>query len=358
MTGGWQAYLQGAKSPETYGRCIREGRPGFALLRDLIARLVERLEPREVVCLGAGALNDIPFRRLVRRDCKLHLVDWLPDIVETGIQGSSMSEDASGQTTCVFCELGEDKARDFCTAFNRRREDEPGVCENFERTTDEYLACENYRIGTLPAVWREDVTGGFASTFAAAVSREIERSGSWRSALKQAMRLAKNPPPPKPLPIGEASADLVISSMVLSQFEFEPYGYFSSRAVAVHGRPTSGQQKRLGESDSRLRDRLLSESVERHCAEIRRILKPDGRCFMAFEMHHRNHEADGWFLVRQMHDAIPALQRHFHFDFEQLQAPDHVVELADGNSRSLVYCYLLKPRIEGDKMSSTRETNP
>lgn len=349
MTGGWQEYLQGASNPQTYGRCIREARPGFAALRDLIARLVERLEPSEIVCLGAGALNDIPFRRLVRRGCGLHLVDWLPDIIEAGVQGSSMSENAAGQSNCVFCELGEDKAKEFCAAFNRRQKNQPGVCENFQKTEDDYLACENYQKGTLPAVYQEDVTGGFASAFAEKIDREIEQSSSWRSALKKAMRIARNPAsamPPKPLSVKRATADLVISSMVLSQFEFEPYQYFASRAAAAHGRPTESATKNLDKGMNRLRDTLLAGSVEQHCREIKRILKPEGRCFMAFEMHHRKDEAGNWFLVQQMHDAVLVLDKHFYFDFKRLQAPDHVVELADGNSRSLVYCYLLRPRAE------------
>ncbi|MCH8863162.1 MAG: hypothetical protein IID51_11700 [Proteobacteria bacterium] len=347
MAEGWQEYLQGAKSPEAYGRCIREARPGFAALRDLIARLVDRLEPSEVVCLGAGALNDIPFRQFVRRGTVLHLVDWLPGIIEAGVQGSSMSEDAEGQLTCVFCELSEEQAKNFCTTFNRRQKNMPGVCENFRKTPGDHLACENFRKGDLPAVYREDITGGFASSFAREVTGEIAAAESWRSALRQAIKIARHPAPHQPLSIADKSADLVISSMVLSQFEFEPYEYFASRATTTHGRPAGKQAAKLDKGTYMLRDILLSRSIERHCQEIRRILRPDGRCFMAFEMHHRNDEADGWFLVRQMHDAIPALQKYFHFDFDQLQAPDHVVDLTDGNSRSLVYCYLLRPRIEG-----------
>ncbi len=347
MAIGWQDYLQGAKSPETYGRCIREARPGFAALRDLIARLVDRLEPAEVVCLGAGALNDIPFRQLVRRGSVLHLVDWLPDIIEAGVQGSSMSEDAEGQLTCVFCELGEAQAKNYCNAFNQRQKDQPGVCENFRKIPGDHPACENFRKGDLPAVYREDITGGFASSFAQDVTEEIASSESWRSALRQAIKIARHPAPHQPLSVADQSADLVISSMVLSQFEFEPYEYFASRATTTHGRPTGKQAAKLDQGTDVLRDILLSQSIDRHCREIIRILRPDGRCFMAFEMHHKNQETDGWFLVRQMHDAIPALQQYFHFDFDQLQAPDHVVELADGNSRSLVYCYLLRPRIEG-----------
>lgn len=349
MAGGWQEYLQGAKSPEAYGRCIRETRPGFAMLRDLIARLVDRLEPSEVVCLGAGALNDIPFQQFVRRGSVLHLVDWLPDIIEAGVQGSSMSQDAEGQLTCVFCELGEEQAKNYCAAFNQRQKDQPGVCENFRKIPGDHLACENFHKGDLPAVYREDITGGYASSFAREVSREIAATESWRSALKQAIKIARHPEPHQPLSIADNSADLVISSMVLSQFEFEPYEYFASRATTTHGPPAGKQAAKLDKGTHMLRDILLSQSIERHCQEICRILRPDGRCFMAFEMHHRNEEADGWFLVSQMHDAIPALQQYFHFDFDQLQAPDHVVELTDGNSRSLVYCYLLRPRIEGER---------
>lgn len=348
MIRGWQAYLQGANNPKTYGRCISESRPGFAVLRDLIARLIEKLEPREVVCLGAGALNDIPFRRLLRRGCRLQLVDWLPDIIEAGVQGSSMSEDATGQSACVFCELGEEGARDFCQAFDRRRDDQPGVCENYQRMEEAYLACKNYQKGSLPAIYQEDITGGFASAFAEEATRDIATSGSWRGALKQALKIARNPNPPKPLSVKSATADLVISSMVLSQFEFEPYQYFASRAIAAHGQPTGSLARKLDDGVNRLRDILLSESVGRHCREITRMLKPDGRCFMAFEMYHQSGEADGWFIVRQMHETVPVLQKHFRFDFEQLQAPDHVVELADGNSSSLVYCYLLQPRAEGE----------
>lgn len=346
MAEGWQEYLQGAKNSKSYERCISEARPGFTRLRELISTLVERLQPSEIVCLGAGALNDIPFQQFVRRGCRLHLVDWLPDIIEAGLQGSSMSADSEGRLTCVFCELEEDQAKDYCEAFDRRQKNQPGICENFRRMPGDHLACENFCKGSLPATYREDITGGFASSFAERVTGEIASTDSWRSTLKQAVKIARHPAPHQPLSIGDSSADLVISSMVMSQFEFEPYAYFASRAAAVHGPPTGSMAKKLEKGTHILRDTLLSESIHRHCREIRRILRPDGRCFMAFEMHHRNEQAGGWFLVRQMHDAIPALQQYFHFDFDQLQAPDHVVQMADGTERSLVYCYLLKPRAE------------
>ena len=144
--------------------------------------------------------------------------------------------------------------------------------------------------------------------------------------------------------IPDASVDLVTSSMVVSQFEHEPYGYFSKQAAAVLGSPSRGEENRLSPAMEALRSTLLANQIERHLDEIERILAPGGHCFMAFEMFHVEDGTGRWFLVSEMHGALAAIAGRFDFNFDILPQSDSVALFESPGGRSVVHRFVLEPR--------------
>jgi hypothetical protein len=343
MATAWDDYLTAAGTPEAYRLCRRERGDAFGPLREVLRRLIGTSRPRIVACLGAGVLNDIPYRALVRSGATIHLVDWLPGAVESGIADSVVRVGGGAdKPECVYCDLGDEKAWAYCRNFQLPRDPTKGTCARFASPPDGSPACEAFEKGELPYVHREDVTGGFASAFARGVSGELGETGSWRQALGRANALAKRVRRHRTsLSVPERSADLVISTMVLSQFEHEPYNYFAQQAAARLGRPTPGEERRLKPALEGLRSLLLSTQIERHCDEIERILAPGGVCFVSFETFHFDPDLGRWFLVKEMHDAVAFLAQRFRFDFDLLGEGGGVVRYASGERRSIVNCFVL-----------------
>ncbi len=144
--------------------------------------------------------------------------------------------------------------------------------------------------------------------------------------------------------IAEESVDLVTSSMLVSQFEFEPYRYFSRQVADVLGRPTPRENRRLKPAIETLRSTLLANQLEGHCDEIERSLAPRGWCFMSFQMFHFDDRENRWFLVEEMHQALALLARRFRFDIDIV--PEHgLATRYDGASGASVdFSLVLEPK--------------
>ena len=129
--------------------------------------------------------------------------------------------------------------------------------------------------------------------------------------------------------------------MVVSQFEHEPYDYFSRQAAALLGPPRAPEEDRLRPAMEKLRQTLLSNQIEGHCREVKRIIIRDGRFFLAFELFHGEAGGNRLHLIEPMHDALRLLARHFDFDFAG--NPDPLVDTGfeTGDARSVVYHFLL-----------------
>jgi hypothetical protein len=106
----WEDYIGAPETRDQSRRCRELCGSAFEPLRDKLVRVIESFAPRSVACLGAGVLNDIPLRDLIRADVDLHLVDWIPGVIETGIKQSIIERDATGRPECAFCPLGEPRA--------------------------------------------------------------------------------------------------------------------------------------------------------------------------------------------------------------------------------------------------------
>jgi hypothetical protein len=336
----WEEYI-GAPAAQMHSRQCRALCNGsFEPVRDLVTRVIGGLAPRSIACLGAGVLNDIPLRDLVREAVDLHLVDWIPGVIETGIAQSIVEHDPAGRPECAFCALGEPDARTFCRRFAHPRD---GVCDSFEESGGAPPTCAAYERGDWPRVLRQDVTGGYASAFARVSMEATRNAETWRQALKHATTATKTARRHRSaLDIADGSIDLVTSSMVMSQFDHEPYEYFSSQLAARLGPPSDREERRLAGALEILRSELVARQIEGHLDEIARIMARDGRFLAVFELFHRRASDGSWFLVRPMHAALEMLDERFDFDFGLLAPDESTMQLQLGGEPSVVQAFVLR----------------
>ncbi len=301
-----------------------------------------------VACLGAGVLNDIPYRTLLGCGARLHLVDWLPGAVDAGIALSIIATDKAGGPHCIYCDLGRDRARECCANYHLATAPSSGVCDHFVPIPGDPPACDAFEMGSWPRVHVEDVTGGYASAFALGLGPGLKGVTTWKQAFARAnalsRRIGRQARKRRRLSIADASVDLVTSSMLLSQFEHEPYDYFSKQVTMLIGAPSAGEEGRLGRAMEQLRDTLVDRQIEEHCAEIRRILAPGGRVFMSFELFHFDREQKGWFLVKQTQPSLAVLDRHFTFNFEIIAEGESLTRFQSRRTPSMVLALVLEAK--------------
>ncbi len=343
----WNHYIGGHGGRAAFRDCRGRCAPAFERQRALIRQLVHLNSPGVVACLGAGALNDIPYLTLLRSGAKLHLVDWLPEVIEAGISMAVMGEE-NGSPRCAYCSLGKESAYACCRSYSALESRKTGVCSNFVSSGEPPPACEAFELGDWPSVHVQDVSGGYALAFVEQIGKTLDGVSSWRQALARATAVAKRLERSgnwqRKLDIPDSSVDLVTSSMLLSQFDQEPYDYFSTQVGNLIGPPSTGETKRLEKALNRLRDTLLERQIEEHCNEIRRILRANGCLFMSFELFHFSGELKEWFLVKPMHKALATLNRDFRFMFEIIADSESMTRFVSGEEPSMVFACVLKAR--------------
>ena len=342
----WDEYRHLPDAADRFTACHKAGQSGYARQRDILRRVLDEVKPHRMACLGAGLLNDIPYRDMVHSGTAIHLVDWLPGGIDTGIRLSIVEQEEGPD--CTYCHLSDEDAQAYCRRFERSRDREKRVCRSFEPGAGEFPTCEAFERGDLPVVHNADVTAGYGQAFAQQVPEIIARASNWKQALRGAWaRTRQIGTKSEPLDISENSVDLVTSVLVMSQFEHEPYSYFSRQAAERLGPPTAREEKRLQADLERLRSSLLEEQIDRHCREIARILAPGGYCIMAFELFHFNSTVDRWFLVEEMYRGLKIVERHLDFSGDLLADSDTVCRFEQDGAASLVYYFALKPPQRG-----------
>ena len=343
MITAWEDYLKPRGAHAAYRECHKRCRSAFARQRTCIRAIVGDRRPEVIACLGAGALNDIPYRSFIDAGAIVHLVDWLPGIAEFGVAHSIIRGSADGLPLCVYCRGADAEA--YCRSYRRPKASGREVCEAFTPNADDPETCAAFQKACLPHIHQKDVTGGYASAFGAGLAEALRGITSWRQAFKRAIALANRVEARSDtLDIPDHSVDLTISSMVISQFEHEPYTYFSRQVEALLGPPSAPEEARLLAAMEKLRQILLSNQIEGHCREIERITAGDGRIFLAFELFHGEAGGHRLRLIEPMHDALRLLARYFDFDFAG--NPDPLVDTGfeTGDDRSVVYHFLLAPK--------------
>ena len=346
----WDSYLRPSTVSAAEQKAVSAAT--FACQRETVGKLCQMLHPQAVVCMGAGHLNDIPLEVLIADHADIYLVEWIDGVTEQSFQ-LDLVKQIEQRVVCLVCQCSGDPSK-YCQHYgleDRRSSGRaPGPvdhCDNFVPADAKGTAlCGNYAPGPFPRFLHADVTGGVAEHFArqaAAVLRQAKKPGQ---AFREAIRISAHPCADSALPLADHSVDFITSSMVVSQFDFEPYSYFVRNLYARFGRQAVERNSdALNALVETLRDNLFLTQVEAHCREIARLLKPDGRVYFSIEALHRERPSDHWFYAEVMCKAMGIVARHFLFDLDTL--PDIIVparsEMVRGGA-SVIHSYLLLPR--------------
>lgn len=342
----WADYTQGMQdNTSKYCQCIQQSRKAFEQQRKNIIRVFEARSPQVIACLGAGILNDIPYEQFAHSGAIIHLVDWLPESIDSGLDFSIISMDENSEPRCVYCDPSIDCPGEYCRHYNEVAPGNTKVCKEYKPSEDYPECCASFERGVKPFVMYEDVTGGYASAFGRQLGTVMARSRTWKQAIAQSIDLAERiTNHHSTIGIDDNSVQFVTSSMVVSQFEQEPYDFFSYRAAESLGMPKQREQDRLLPAVVKLRDTLLKNQIEGHCREIKRILSSDGVCYMSFELFHYHSASGQWFSAPGMAGVLEIIGRWFTFDFDIIRPDETLVSFHQGEEPSLVGCYVLKAR--------------
>lgn len=316
----------------------------FADHKKCISRLIESIKPSSVAILGSGCLIDIPLADLVAKKRKIYLVDWIKDVSKMGVYNSIIVK-KEGNFSCLFClkDSGEEYCKNFTGVIA-----ENDVCTRFEPIENPFCSCANYDPAVNPSFLKADITGGVSRNFAEKTEKYILACKTPKSAFLKAIAIVDQYKY-KPMPIPNNSIDLVTSSMVISQFDVEPYKYFSFLLEKRFGRSELVKYAaKLMPLMEKLRTKLFCLQVESHIKEIYRILKKNkkSRAYFSAELFRSHSDSDSYFLVQDMPKAIEVIGKYFYFEFDNTLGENILkkAELFDGGSINL--SYVLIPNAE------------
>ena len=340
----WESYLSVAQPDEMAAQCRRACAPVFKNQRDNLGRLHGVIGPKRVACLGAGCLNDIPVDEFLRRGSEVYLADWIPRISECGFQGDLIRRE--GEThTCFVCDVPCSPER-FCAGFYKAEPQPGGVCDNFRLIEEGLrLGCASYRPGVQPHFLTADITLGRASGFAKRVTRLVASCHSPEKCFRRAIEVCRQCATlNEELLIPSDSIDMVTSSMVLSQFDHEPYGYFSKLLAQQFGARLLREERKLTPWMERLRTELFRIQAEGHVKEMYRLVnKKHGKVYFSVELFHATPDSEEFFLVREIPEAMTILQKYFAFDFKTLPYEQTLQKIVMPSGSSIIQSYVLTP---------------
>jgi hypothetical protein len=338
----WDEYVSTNLSTVDLARCSHIFTPALSAHRERIVSLLETLQPRRVVVMGAGYLNDIPLDSLLGVSDGLFLVDWIPQLAVEGVR-SNVIRVAGDQSECLACLQGRD-ALSYCASFEEPATN--GRCANFVAHETSAGGCTSYAPGAEPRFLVADVTSGRASRFARSVESVLKRSKTPIEAIRKALVEAKRfSSTVAPLEIEDHSVDFVTSSMVASQFDVEPWTFFLTALEEHFGRERLvADEERFAPAGEQLGSLLFETLVDGHLREMCRLLKPDGTAYVSLELFRSSQGRDQFFPV--VSRLIDLARPYFVFDFEQLDLGDTLEEIEIGGGHSVVASFLMRPRRE------------
>lgn len=348
----WQSYLKPV-APSVAAHRARSAE-AFACQKENIGKLCRILHPRTVVCMGAGYLNDIPVDDLIAIDADIYFAERIEGITQQAFHYDLVKQ-ITDQFICLACKCCGDPHK-YCKNYCVENPERPslpdadqtiGHCDNFLRAEDNaWPSCANYAAGEFPRFLRADVTQGVAQHFATQVPAVLKRASKPRQALNYAIHACPQPRAEASLPLSEHSVDFITSSMVASQFDFEPYTYFIRNLFLHFGQQAIEQNiDALGSLLESLRDRLFLTQMEGHCGEMLRLLKPEGRIYFSIEVLHSGGVTEPYFQSEVACKAMSIIGRYFYFDLQTLPdivTPAHAAMVAGG--KSLIQSWLLFPK--------------
>jgi hypothetical protein len=340
----WDEYRTARVDPAHYAACRQAHDSAFLAQRRWIGDLVTRHRPRRIVCLGAGFLNDIPIEILLAHDRQTVLVDWIEGVPREGLNGRIISDDG-GAPACLFCRQ-PDPGR-YCSHYAGCAPETAETCRAFSLIADPVTSCVNYAPGADPLFLTHDVTAGVATTFAEQALPIVRHSRSVRDAFSKAIDACRHPAREgRRLPIEDDAADIVTSSMLVSQFDNEPYRYFSLLLEHWFGRDEIlRQEETVRPLMETLRSTLFQRQMAGHADELYRLVdKRRGRVFFAVELFQNIPESETYFLVQEIPRALDELRRRFFFEFSLIPPSRTLSAASIGDGPSLVQNYVLVPK--------------
>lgn len=339
----WDRYLTGDGERLPQGASAARCETAFAHHKATIAGMARALSPTSVAVLGAGYLNDIPLEDLIGENRAVYLVDWIGDAPRTGVARLLLRENEGSGHRCLFCRSS--RGDRYCSSFTGEFV-EDGVCSAFERTDEPFVTCERYQSAGEPKFIKADITAGVARGFAERMEKHVASCSTAKGAFLKATAAAESIRT-CPLPLGDDSIDLVTSSMVMSQFDFEPYGFFARLLERRFGREElERHETKLRPLMEKLRTRLFAVQVAAHVRELHRIVKKDGkaRVYVSTELFRSFPGSERFFLVQDIAAVLEALNQYFYFQFDS-QTRERILTASEiGDGISISQCYRLTPK--------------
>lgn len=339
----WDRYLSAPVGPSTCSECQRAFSAAFGRQREIIRQLMRDLRPGRVGCLGSGYLTDIPLAMIVEEGMEGYLVDWIEGISVEGVRGIVISEH-EGKSACLFCSLPSPPT--FCKAFREPIREPHLLCDAYAPLSKDNAACEHYSPGDQPNFVRHDITCGRASRFAERMWNIVLTATSPQQAFHKATVVCRQCEMFNDvIPVESGSLDLVTSSMVVSQFDHEPYAYFSRLLETRFGHEAVTERaKRLRPLMDGLRRELFRVQMEGHAAEMYRLVnKEHGKVFFSVELFRSVEKSEDFFLVHEIPQALDILGRRFHFDFQSLPVDQCLRNASVGGGTSIMLSAVLTP---------------
>lgn len=336
----WQQYLADQASTSYSSGNFKICEQAFIEQKHNIAELIHSLSPTRVAVLGAGYLNDIPLADLLAAGRTIYLVDWQEQAPKIGISRLLLHQDKDAQYRCLFCDMRTGK--DYCANFSGEYLTE-GVCTAFTLVTSPFMTCERYTPTKEPRFIKADITGGVARSFADNIEEQLMFCTTPREAFLRGMNCMEQYHY-RPLPMEDNSMDLVTSSMVMSQFDFEPYTYFATLLEERFGRKElQKQESSLRPLMEEMRTRLFTRQVEAHVREVHRIVKKDNqaRVYVSAELFRSYPGSEHCFVVQDMPLALAILGKYFLFAFDEESYGKVLSKSKLGDGVSINQCYRL-----------------
>jgi len=341
----WAQYLETKVNQQSYAISMAQCRDALAGQREMIGHLVNVLGSRSIVCLGAGFLNDLPVSMLFSPETRVTLVDWIDGISQEGLANQIIHK-LNDQYHCLFCDKNIGKL--YCKSFTNELLSE-GVCTAFMPVDEPNLTCQSYQSNIEPKFLRCDITAGYGHQFAETIQKKMRNCKTPKEAFITAIRLCNRLESKiKPIPLDDDSIDLVTSSMVLSQFDNEPYSFFALLLEQHFGRAqVLAHEDILRPLMEQLRTKLFLEQVRRHLREIYRMVRKDGpgRVYLSVELF-RSSALDGlYFLVQDIPKAMDVINEYFLFDLEKIPEKKIFNSVEIDCETSIIQNYVLVPRV-------------
>lgn len=341
----WDSYLSSHHTDnKILGARLFLCEKAFADHKDNISKMITALRPNTIAILGAGYLNDIPLDDLIEMNRKVYLVDWIDNVTRTGISKAIIRKDG-GYHSCLLCRKGTGK--EYCKNFTGEFRAEY-VCTGFCPTEEPFLACNSYEPAPETGIIKADITGGVSHSFAVKIEKSIGYCKTAKEAFLRAISIVGEFKY-QPIPIDDNSIELVTSSMVLSQFDVEPYTYFSILLEEHFGREyLRKHEEKLTPLMENLRTKLFTLQVESHVKEMHRIVKKDkkSRVYVSAELFRSYLDENQFFLVQDMPKALEIIGKYFLYEFGDLLEGRVIRKSALGEGTSINQSYILVPKSE------------